>query len=244
MISFAGIYLSVPTPQLVEWGRKFLNPADIFEFADPSGLPFPTQPRRPSHQRIELGRLEWPTMATRWATAHFLATTQQLNGIRAALDVLGGISAPLVLASLANNPISVIMSMLPPRPISQLPGGLNLNLLTLVDDRYYWWERRGELASPATWADAYNTLAGVIGHSILFDTIPAAYLAPPSGIFSDYASVPPLMDMVAFMVGQRIVRLLDGTVIAQNGLNGASVEDDLINESLAKCAGGFFDLRD
>ncbi len=136
---------------------------------------------------------------------------------------------------------------LPPRPLTQTPDGPNLWLLTLVDDRYFWWFKGAVLsitAGTTTWSQLYADLATALGVTIDVDTIPSAYLKPDADLALSYESLPTILDVVSFSVGQRIVRQLDGTVRAWN----AAAARDAVTTQLdalpvtAKLAGGVYSL--
>ncbi len=254
MISFAGISLTQATPKLTDWIARNIPTRDVVEFRPAPrltklNLPMPYADAR--DRPIKLGSLYWPVGASRWAQGHFLATESQLADIRTA----GGLLAARTLTiDDGTKSISTAMYALPPRPLTQIPpdgdtarlskwtlpvefdagAGEPLYLLTLVDDRYYWWHRvtpgANDLAiveglqvvggstfgSLWSWQDVFDALAGGLGITIYADTINAAYLYPPAALASFQEFLPLVLDLAAFSVGHRVVRQLDGTVKTQS----------------------------
>ena len=228
-VSFAGVPLPVLSPDSFAGIDHFLDPRWILEFAVrtwPDSVPtafqgyLPTQPVKP-------GSLYWPQGAARFALGHYFATQPQLDAIRAA----GG-TGSLVISDGVNS-ISPTMSMLAARPLERAitatsgsPAPSGLYLLTLTDDRFRWWFAAGSTAVDGvttTWAGLYAQIATALGITLTADTVNSTYLIPPSTLTQAYPPLPIFLDGVAFAVGQRIVRRLDGTVAALNATSGQSV---------------------
>lgn len=261
-VSFAGTYLTGFVPDIAAAIEASVSLRDVLEFTDLPGLGRERQhwtyqgfvPER----TVQVGSLWWPSGARRFATAHFLADDAQLAAISRAAYAGGAYnSAPLVIDQrdpagnlVPGRRIAPDMFLLSARPLSQLPIGQTgpwngLWLLTFVDDRYWWWRRdTGPIAVAAgtTWDDVYAALSTALTVDIDQDHVPSAYLNPPSAAFTAYYEKSPLMlDRVAFSVGQRIVRHLDGTVLARNPVNAAADQQaNLAIQGLEKSGGGRF----
>lgn len=176
--------------------------------------------------RVALGRFNWPcNTAARFATLHALIDTAGLARVRAA--VYNPYRAGVLVIDDDTFMVQTKMWMLPPRPVTQTnPGNNEPWLITLVDERYFWWQRAASLvvtSGVTTWANLYAAIAAGLGITLAPDAIPAAYLMPPAGFSSSYEYLPPLLDAVACNVGQRVVRGLDGTVRAMNAQSSRAV---------------------
>lgn len=227
-LSYGGVLLAQPTIEILDWVERNISTADIYDFqhlawpgVDRLAWPFPGMTRaRPVRPQT----LFWPAGASRWAVGHFFATDQELAQIR-----------QKVFANSTYNPATLLMQdgrtgmsispnlwMLPPRPIAQPvpPLGQTVNglwLLTLVDDRFWWWQSAAQITvteGTTSWIDLLAACETAIGASIAAEPIAGAYLQPSGSLTANYQYVPLLLDAVAYNVGQRIVRRLDGTVLS------------------------------
>lgn len=212
---------------------------------------------------VRVNSLWWPTGASRFAIAHFVVSKRVLDAISAVVYAGGGYqTAPLVFTQTTryagsplqfpadvltgSNQITTSMWLISARPLFQFINspGQPLWLLTLCDDRYWWWERdTGAITvteNTTTWANLYSDLATALGVTITADAIPSAYLKPPASLSAYYERAPLMLDAVAYNVGQRIVRHLDGTVLARNPVN--SQADQLLDLNLPANVqgGGYF----
>ncbi len=260
-LSYADVPLGLPPPALARWVARSLDPSHVWEFPDgwwntrnTGDVDYrPMPPRRP----IRLNRLAWPAGASRFSVGHFLVDQGQLDSIRAvcfAADADTGVetyvSATLVMGD-GTNEIETDLWMLPARPLQQIEA-TGLYLLTLVDERYFWWFRAGSpeiVEGTTTWAGLYGQIAEMLDVEIEVDTIPAAYLKPNDTLALQYEPLPTLLDAVAYAVGQRITRALDGTVRAWNADNARDqMLENLatvnVAEDVDKDAGGVFRLGD
>lgn len=269
MLSYAGVPLSVPTAEVAEWIERNISVRDVYEYAEKAwpgvSLAHVTHGGAQPYRPIQVNRLWWPRGASQWAVGHFLASESQMASIRPQVWP-GGSSyqaKPLLMdwrdasANVVDG-ISPSLWLLPPRPLQQYaspPQGANLNgfyLLTLVDDRFFWWlADTGSLSiadASTTWANVLASLQSQLGTTITADAVASAYLYPAGPLAVQYAKLPTLLDAVAYNCGQRIVRNLDGTVKSQNAVNGAAqVQLDLqLQSARSQCAGGRFrfDLTD
>jgi hypothetical protein len=250
-VSYAGVYLPDATAEAAAWVEANISLRDVCEFerwAWPGknrlGWAFHGfTPDRP----IRLGSLFWPTGALRWAVASYLVADDQLTAIRAAVYSGGQYqTAPLVIDGGENPPISPAMWMLPTRPLQRIFDEQQFWLLTLVDDRYFWQVRStkalGITEGTTTWDDLYTALTSLLRINLTWDAINPAYLVPSASLMAQYEQAPLLLDAVAYNVGQRIVRNLNGTVNAYNVLTSQSLLNNDVQIWARKWAGGEFDL--
>lgn len=222
MISYAGIPLNVATDEVAAWVSINIPVESVVEFAPRlspgpglAGVPFaPPLPPGP----VRVGRLHWPVGASRFAVGHYVVSTPRLDAIRNAVypSATGYVAGDLVLDGGNGPKVTAPMWLLPPRPLAQVGDAPGMWLLTLVDERYFWWRKATSVAAQATWEDLYAAVGTALGVTITVDTIPAAYLAPPADLAGRYAALPVLLDGIAASVGQRIVRHFAGYVTAQN----------------------------
>src|SRR5262245_25799870 len=256
-LSYGGIELAVPTEAAREAVEKYISTADAYEFQyaygcinNPYNIAFSEMYNLP----IKLGQLYWPRGASRWTVGHFLATAPQLEFIRPLAYVDGAHKAlPLVMDDDLGFVVTELF-MLPPRPLFQdfpklgtyrdLQG---LYLVTLVDERYFWWNTSTALhitPSTSTWEGVYAAIVAALGIADWsHDDINAAYLDPNSQILTTYRYLPLLFDAVAQMVGQVIVRDTAGGVRGQSPQTAKGIADTNNSNMLAqkvRYAGGDF----
>jgi hypothetical protein len=233
MMSFAGIPLPDAVDSIVgPWIEANIEPAKVFETAQffwpksITGAPLfdsTPWPQRP----IVINSFYWPRDASRFARVHFAINEPKLNQIRQAVEPSGTPSRATFIFDDGNNKVMTDLWLLPalplqtcfPQAIAGQQAAGNLYLLTMVDDRYWWWDsvlQYGVDGLTTKWTDIYDAVSGAIGASITADPIPSAYGIPPVDYSIVDRPVPLYLDAVAFSVGQRIVRDYDGTVKAQN----------------------------
>lgn len=224
-VFYGGIELPTITPEVALWVEASTSTRDIYQWQrwawpgkNRTGWAFPGHV---ADRPVKLGSLYWPTGATRWAVAQFLVTDDQWGRIKD-LAYSGGVYQPLLLdmadEQSSATRIQTLMWMLPSRPQAQIAGDTGMYLMTLVDDRYFWQFRStGDLdidEGTTTWEDLYTAAGTALGVTITPDTIPSAYLKPGTCLRALWEQTPLFLDAVAYNVGQRIVRGLDGTVRA------------------------------
>jgi hypothetical protein len=146
------------------------------------------------------------------------------------------------------NTVVTNLFMLPPRPLQDLggnPAGNGLYLITLVDDRYFWWfSNVGSFSFTAgvtTWADLLNIgLAAVNNPPSVIDPVPAAYDKPAAGVQDPYTLTPLFLDYVAYLVGMRIWRGFDGTVNIVGPATDIATENTNVQLISSQHCGGAF----
>ena len=216
---------------------------------------------------VRINSLWWPTQAKRFAVANLLVSEARLQQISSVVYAGGGYqTATLEIKQTQRLPggdlafpadVQVGSTTLHSTQMwglcqrclarcssSSTPRGQPLWLLTLADDRYWWWYRdSGTIAvdgKTTTWYDLYESIADALKVTITQDDVPDAYLKPPAAFPSYYEPSPLLLDWVAFSVGQRVVRQLDGTVLARNPVNSALDQgNDLLLQANVQGGGNF-----
>jgi len=238
MITYAGekLLLEDAERHFATWLERALPLADLRLFGDQPvaltegrtgprtdsstavGLPTANWSHLPS--RLKLNTLWWPTGASRFALGLFLVGDASLTEIRSALSSTGSATLALSETEEGGREISTDMFMLPPRPAATVfdEDVEKLWILPLVDDRYHWqFKDAGDLDHcVATWDALFIHLGQRIGQQVGTDPIPSAYERPdPEEWTRPYENAAVLLDAAAWCVGQRIIRQLDGTVVAQ-----------------------------
>lgn len=253
MMSFADVPVcdsDAPMPEpllhIGSWITKNIRPKELFPLAyrfwpgtliAGPVLEVTAEPARPA--RIDT--LWWPWGASRFAQAHFVVTEEQLEAIRAVVVVDGeSVTGELNINDGGTSTIAQ-MWMLPAWPLSTAVANAGMYLLTLVDDRYWWWGTPVQFhvtEGGTSWEEVYEEIADDLGITIVVDPIDSAYGTPVADYSTAYRPAPNVLDAVAFSVGQRIVRDLDGTVTAMNASTAlASVTAQLASVN-PKYAGG------
>lgn len=224
MISYGGLAIHAPSGGEIEYARFAIDPARVWrEFAPRlwpgphlAGLPFRAWLDRP----IELGVLDWPTGASRFAAYHGVVDSVQLDKIRNLVFVGSTINPQTLVLNDGLHSVSASMAMLPPRPLAIIPGAVQKWMLTLVDERYFWWFKSAAITVSSTWTSLFSAIGTALGVTLTVDTVPTAYLNPPFQLTQLYEHLPVLLDACAASVGMRVVRKYDGTVLVQNATNG------------------------
>ncbi len=245
-VSYAGVALGYQTPELIDFIESKISPEDIFSFAERSNpgarldfLPFRQGLTFPP---VRIGKLWWPTGASRFAVASYLVDQSQIDAIRLVTYSTGATNgyqvAPLVLGD-STSSVTTDMWMLPPRPLAGVTD-LPLYLLTLVDERFFWWFKTSTLTvtgGTTTWATLFADLASALGITLTVDIIDAAYLKPDPKFTLRDEPLPLLLDAAAFCCGQRFVRQLDGT--CRTWLATNSRDQTATNLALVPTAGNY-----
>jgi hypothetical protein len=258
MLSYGGVQLCLPPADVTLWVARNISTSHVYDFEQAkwpgknlTGFSFPGMTRsRP----VVPNTLWWPTGASRWAVGYFFATTNEMQAILSQLQS-GYTSLPFLMSTdndlgprnatgttlLAQ--IQTNLYLLPPRPLAQIFDSIfepenGLYLITLVDDRFFWWERSTTvfLDSNPTWDSAIANISDALGvGSIVHDPVPAAYLVPPLDLISRYEYTPLVFDAIARSVGMRVVRNLDGSVVMENSVTASTQQP-----TFTKQAGGSF----
>jgi hypothetical protein len=246
MISYADQFLISDDPALLERVQAVLSLDDLRDFARTSwpgrtaAFGFPWQKRE---TKPVLNRLVWPTGASRCAMGWFLTDDAGLQVIRPGAYSGGVLTAQsFQMTDQAGGVIATNLYMLPPRPLGQCGTGLDLYLLTLVDQRYFLPDTAGALSisvGAASWSDLLTAIVDPI--PILIDNVPAAYLTPTNDWnlpgFEDPAK---LLAAAAAAVGMRVVFNLDGSIRVLSAASARLLAP--ANPRAGLTAGGFMDF--
>ena len=247
MISYAGIPLLHDTEALRMWIAANADPMWAQDAAPPdlrTRTLWLSGPRRPAQDaRVELNVLKYPWGASRFAVGHFLASYRQLALIRPQVysGANGYQACPLVMSD-GTNTLTTPLWMLPPRPLTGIPGVSGQAwLLTLVDSRWFWpyvANAYTVVGGSTTWAYLLGVIEGVLGETITWDTIPSAYVYPDPILSSYYDSWPQTFDAVCASIGMRLVRNLDGTFrVSSTATAKATVASNLANRYPVRSGG-------
>ena len=220
-ISFAGVDLcladpdgelaaflerSLPLDDMRLWGEDVIadrigNWQAQYPETPQFGLPRYNWPAPP---RMKLNTLWWPvTGATRWARGLFLASADQLAQIQKAIPDERQ-PACLILSD-GTNDLTVLMYMLPPRPISA--GTDTAYLLPLVDSRYFWqFANTGDLAGVTTWAGLLTAINAALPGALSVKWTPNnEWPDPDVELLRSFENVATILDAMAASVGGRVV---------------------------------------
>jgi hypothetical protein len=237
VIQYAGVALDDHNAELVtEVGARldqsFLLPALPRSSPGPRLGAFPFRPP-PDEPDVRLGVLHWPCHASRYSLGNYLVTDAGLATIREAVYGTSGPGhydpAPLVVSDGVDSVTFAEMYMLPPKPLCQIEGTNNLWWLRLVDDRFFWWNNDSTLTAPTSWDDLFSQIAAALGFTLgtdfFLDTVPAAYLSPPSAFAVTNGSLPIILDGACMSVGARLVANHDGSYRVIRPENATTVAD-------------------
>lgn len=234
MISLNGVAVPHYTLDQLRWVEKRIPPSEITSWdwsAGRQGVFSLMLPPRIPQPPVRIGVLHWPKDACRWATFHAILTEDQIAQIDPhypgqAVDHVTGSSVDtdcnvrdwtLVLDE--GNPgrkITTVLHPLSPVPLQDISGKTKYLLVTLVDERYYWWTRAGRVTVTeglTTWLDTLHQIAGLLEISPVIDTISPDFDRPSRLMRSDFLPLPLLLDAAALAVGMRVIRQWDGTVV-------------------------------
>lgn len=183
----------------------------------------------------------------------------------------GSIPALFSMTAQPLNPVSELgytietsMYMLPPRPLGETLGSEGLFLITLVDERFFWAYAPTSafmtvIPSLSTWTGYVENLAMALGVAITFSSSPPIpeFLAqgfsgpqytgpePDSQLWINMENCAVLLDAVAYNLGCKVVRNLNGTYTLQRPQDSAIAiltnreETDTLSQRLA--GGNIFD---
>lgn len=224
MISYGGVDLVCPGPELASWLAARIPPFEAFGFFRPRILGDITlDPRRHFawflSRPMRINCFYNPWGASRFGYSFVIADGGMIDEILAHNE--DGGSLPFVISDGLGQSITTDLFMLPPVPLSKLMSDPSLPtfLVPLVDERHRWWERAASITvteGTTTWTQLYDSIASGLGITLNIGTISADYLKPSVGLSKPYQPLPLLLDWTASSVGQRIVRTLDGSFYTRN----------------------------
>lgn len=203
MLHYAGVPVTLATREQMDWIARNIS-------LETSGSPL--WRGRVLHPRV--GSLLWPVGASRWAEAWVLADEDQLALIQQVTGTAALTAAYLEIGLAAE--VKALMYMLPPRPLTGLPGARRLWLIPLVDDRYFWGR---DLTDPdaeptdPTLAEWLEHVIGLLPATVTATVpdLPDAYEASdvPCRLGGLPSRLPGLIDQAAGHTGVRCLVPLD-----------------------------------
>lgn len=228
------VYLPLTTPEYARSLASRIDPAEILEF-DPCGwnhslhhLPA----TYPQHFPVSVGTLYWPDTASQFAVGYYLATAEDVDLIKSrAFKSTGPQPVRLTLSDNDDSApdgttvgtVDLPMFLLPPRPLDAISGQEGKSkcyLLTLVDQRYFWWFTDDQIVvDPGTtlWTDLVDDIADALGVSVTFGGGVDVGYGRPSNRYTAYSQpLPLLLDAALSQIGHVLVANYDGTLVAQD----------------------------
>jgi hypothetical protein len=235
-VTYGGIDLT-PSPFALAEVDRWWHVHRINEFDHPAylqgglhHLPLPASPRR---EPPRIGVLHWPNGASRWATCHLLATGEQLTRLQS-------LSGPQSLVfSDGTNSVTASMFRLVARPVSQRDDQNSLHLITLVDERYYWWRGSPSSLDTTAWGTLLNSLFDALSVTPTVETVSSNYSTPNASqwAFTDQP-IPLAIDAACRQVGRRVIRTLSGAVAVIGFTSAATAEDTQWSNHRTECLAG------
>lgn len=226
-VTYAGVNLPVWTPAADARMRQAGWTLDqVYRFADAPDLnlfdhlPFPPRMEPPP---VRGGVLWWPTGASQFARVHFLCDRATLDAIKDQLVTdAGSPDAGYLPAELnitdgrGGTDFTGDMHFLPPLPLHGADLEVDSYLLTLVDERYFWWFKPSvNLSAVTTWTGMYSALGTGLGSSVTVDGSVSSFAAPSTRWATlGTLPLPLLLDAAAWSTGRRIIRFPGGGVHA------------------------------
>lgn len=206
-------------------------------------LPTPSIPHPP---KLEFGVLHWPTDASCPAFFHAVVERSRLDQIR---EVVSDPTTPQPLVMYDGRPgktITASMYMLPARPLNQLGHtGSDGWVLTLTDIRFFWYWRRGVIASqPSSWASLFGSIGTILGTAIDVEAVDSDYGTPSPKWIGYYQAGGVLLDSAVKQVGQRAVVNLDGSVKTVSWGTAKAASHAYTDDADAEVSGGELAIAD
>ena len=273
MIKYAGVELTLPTPELTALLDLHYATTDLTPFPVKSALDTP--PGCPATLLgtpvpVRVNTLTWPTAPQRWAQGYFLASDEQLACIRN--EIGGQIYAPFEMwdtvganttttSTTTTTPASIELFRGPSRieaqlaiagvhPLFDVTGGQKLHLLSFVDRRYFWWYTSAPTTTPGSWSELWTNalIAGGVGSQYrIIDPIPEA-LGVPSGRWRANRwkgyQLPVYLDCAAQLTQARVVCRMDETVRIERPTHRNEDQNQLESFSLYRRLGGESPLKE
>jgi len=249
-LTYCGIALPLETDEVRGYLDQFHTLDNLVE-QSLDGIPgvgledaLPNTGQKRWGRKVSVGVLHFPRSASACATFHAVVNSTRLNLIRAVVDSSGPYQ-PLVLSDGVNDPVTVTMRPLPPRPLFQIADAEQLYLLSLVDIRYDLnHNRSGSVTStPASWSDLFDTLETQLGITLSTEAVDSDYGVPSDRWVQYRKPLTAILDAAAETVGQRVVFGLDGTAETV-GWEAALSASDTQYDLYRKCGGGAIQQED
>lgn len=244
-LSYAGTTLPLLPPQYeAEWLRVHPDPYTFLDYEgwnfDAPSAPALPSPSIPTPPEFSFNKLHWPTGASRPAWFHAVVTADRLAAIKSAV---GSYAAPADLVfydGRAGKTVTARMRMLPERPLNVSLGtsASQAWIVTLTDDRFFWYYKRGVVTAPTSWTNLFSQLGSLLGVSVAVDAVNSAYGTPSAKWARNYSNTNVLLDGAAAQVGQRVVVGLDGSVRTVNWETAKGESDAYFSGSYRVVSGG------
>jgi hypothetical protein len=241
-----GIALPRPSERLEAHVNQYIDTAEVDELARPywTGLGDWRQADFAPTRRVKLGRLYWPTGASRFAIGRFLASEAQLDLMRRDANIsVSNPNLPLNLTfddgqdpSPGKRSFTTPMFLLPSTPFIEWTGNdgpKGYYLVTVVDERYWWWRTGAKIDSATDWKSFLNSIATALNVMFTFseDDLPEEYLSPSANLAGVYEYLPLLFDAALYSIQRRLVRGLDGTLTIQDPSSAIDAVNDLFDDN-------------
>jgi hypothetical protein len=249
MISLGGVELLQPDRATLDRLESGTVMHELWQF--PPRLPGPVlarlgcPPPWPDWFAARLNTLYWPQGASRFAWGYYFVNESKLEELRA-LAFRPENYAPLALKlDDGRHAVETDLYILPSRPLDKVEGLPGAHLLTLVDERYFWWQRGGAVPvypGYTTWADLDEEIGDLWGVAIEADDVHADYGLPDVCFSTSYETVPLLLDAVAEACGHKVVRDLDGTLRALTLDSSRTRLETNLRDANARLSGGRISL--
>jgi hypothetical protein len=214
----------IPTSSYLPWLTQFWPGFNLAPLTGVNGYQW--------GQKFNLNKFRWPSGASRWAYGHFLCDSDTVAAI--SKDAFGqngqynqvlfqignpeSNSAQGQSTIVAGETFSAKVYVLPPTPLSGIRGlsfqntkTVSLYLLTIVDERYFWWWNNfgnQTINSSTTWQSLITSIQTQLNlaNPITVDTISPNYLAPSVQAYSiPYEPIPLILDSICYNIGMRFV---------------------------------------
>lgn len=249
-VTYAGIPLNSCSPETAARIAERIPLSEVLEFQT-SAWPGQVRTNWPApgfvpQRGVQVNSLYWPSGARRYAIAHFCCSDSRLKQISQKVYQSGSYGnqpyGPQDLVIKENqrqagplntpndkeiNSITAKMFLISARPLFQFINtpGQPYWLLTLCDDRYWWWFRdTGSIhvtEGTTKWDDLFTQLGTQLGVTIAFDPVSPNYSTPTAQFSAQFENSAIMLDAVAYHVGQRVSRGLDGNVKSRSPVNAA-----------------------
>lgn len=246
------------TPKVMEWWDKYAPEYRQHQFELPVGVPWNNwwityQQQFPV---MEPGKFWWPTGAGRFGVYTGIADKRTVDKWRIGTEGSNALAYRIpgdfrMQDKGSTEVIEVPMYMLPPRAITFSFGAKPMYLVTLVDQRYWWWYlHTGDLSSEplTTWSELFQFCRSKLGMgtgNFKFDKPHEDYQSPGELLAkASHLPMPVLLDSAAWSVGCRVVMLWDE--LASCKIMG--LQESIDNRAAGMrhrraLAGGYYDMR-
>lgn len=254
---------TVVTPEFRKWWKRYSPEPSDHQFSSLAGVPWNNWGIKYDQQfaKMEPGKLWWPTGASRFGVYTGIADKDTVDAWRVATEGEDDESVTrnglqFNMTDRTNEMIQKTMYMLPPRPLAFYQTRKPSYLVTLVDERYWWWFRNTEdLADDpaADWHDLFEIFRTTLGYDAdewSFTAPDAKYQLPGDLLaMASHMPIAILMDAAAWSIGCRVVVDFDdpdGAFIGKVYI--MPLADSITNRNAAfpgkqVLSGGYFDMR-